>query len=102
MNFWNKIRGILFGSRAGKEQETNGPSRSSATMRKMMRMLEMTREEEYSCEEVHTLLDQYVEAVVEMEDSAQLMPLVKHHIELCPDCREELEALLRILEAGVV
>jgi hypothetical protein len=29
-----------------------------------------------------------------------LMPIVQHHLDTCPDCREEFEALLRILKAS--
>jgi hypothetical protein len=46
------------------------------------------------------LLDQYAEAVERGEDTAQLMPLVKHHLDLCRDCHEEYEALLNILESS--
>ncbi len=28
------------------------------------------------------------------------MPLVEHHLEMCGCCREELEALVQILEAN--
>jgi predicted anti-sigma-YlaC factor YlaD len=35
------------------------------------------------------------------EDTASLMPLVEHHLKMCPDCREEVEALLRILDQDV-
>ncbi len=30
----------------------------------------------------------------------QGMPLVQQHLEICPDCREEFEALMRILKAS--
>jgi predicted anti-sigma-YlaC factor YlaD len=49
---------------------------------------------------VHRLLDQFAEAVLRGEDVARLMPLVQRHLDMCPDCREEFEALLRILKAG--
>ena len=34
------------------------------------------------------------------EDAASMLPLVNKHLEMCPDCREEFEALLRVLRAG--
>lgn len=100
MNFWNKIKAILFGGWTGKGQDENGSSQSSEIVHKIVQMLEMTQEEEYSCAEVYALLDKYVEGIERGEDVAQLMPLVKHHLDMCSDCREEFEALLRILEAG--
>ena len=33
------------------------------------------------------------------EDAGHLMPLVQQHLDLCAECREEYEALLRVLEA---
>ncbi|MGW8225179.1 MAG: hypothetical protein ACWGOY_05575 [Anaerolineales bacterium] len=71
-----------------------------ADLKKFIQMLENTQEVELSCEEVYQILDQYTELVYRQEDSAELIPLVEHHIEICPDCREEFEALLRILEAS--
>jgi len=67
------------------------------TLKNLVRQLERTREVEYACEEVHRLLDQFAEAVIRGEDASRLMPLVEQHLEMCPDCREEYEALIRIL-----
>ena len=64
---------------------------------KLARQLEQTQETEYSCEDVYRLLDRFAESVQRGEDAAQLMPLVQHHLDLCPDCREEFEALMRVL-----
>jgi hypothetical protein len=66
----------------------------------MVDMLAHTREEEYSCDEVLALMDQFAEMVIQGEDAARLMPLVQHHLEMCGDCREEFEALLRILRSS--
>jgi predicted anti-sigma-YlaC factor YlaD len=62
-------------------------------------MLQATQPNELSCDEVYELLDQYAEIIARGEDAAQLMPLIKHHLDMCEDCREEYRALLRILEA---
>lgn len=67
-------------------------------VRKLMQRLEETRENEYSCEETFALLDEYVELANSSEEAAALMPLVKHHIDACPDCRERFEVLLQILK----
>ena len=66
---------------------------------KLMRMLQVTQTQEASCDEVYELVDQYTELVTKGEDAAKLMPLIKHHLDMCADCREEFDALLRILEA---
>lgn len=65
----------------------------------MLIQLERTQDQELSCDEVYALLDVFVDRVRQGQDAAALMPLVEHHLEMCPDCREELDALLRSLEA---
>ena len=62
-------------------------------------MITATQEEEIGCDEAFALLDQYAEIVARGHDPAVLLPLVKHHLDICRDCHEELEALLSILEA---
>jgi len=62
-------------------------------------MLELTEENEYSCDDVFRLLDQYSEMVARGENASELMPLIKHHLDLCKDCLEEYEALMSILQA---
>lgn len=53
---------------------------------------------EISCEDVFTVLDQFAEAVERGENVLLLMPLVRQHLEICPNCREEYETLLRMLQ----
>lgn len=71
-------------------------------LHKLMQMVETTQEVELSCEEVYEILDRYAEMVARGDDTAALMPLVEHHIKICADCKEEFDALLRILEAAPV
>lgn len=73
---------------------------SPDAIRKIAGQLAHTQEVEYSCDEVLALMDQFAEKVVRGEDAARIMPLVQHHLEMCADCREEFEALLRILRAA--
>lgn len=79
-----------------KRKAAPTPQMDAATLGKM---LNMTREEEYSCDDVYAVLDQYVEHIQNGEDAQRLMPLVAHHLAMCPDCREEMEALLATLQA---
>ena len=67
---------------------------------KFAMMLEMTEDEELGCEEVYFLIDRYAELLQRGEAPKKLMPLVEKHLAMCGDCREELEALLRILEGS--
>jgi predicted component of type VI protein secretion system len=69
-----------------------------ARVRSLLQMVEHTEENELSCDEVFALLDQYVELVVEQRQAADLLPLVKKHLDRCKDCHEEYEALVRVIE----
>ena len=64
----------------------------------LMKMITNTREDEIDCDEVHNVVDVYAEAVARGEDPSEILPLVKHHLEMCAPCLEEYEALMRILE----
>jgi hypothetical protein len=82
--------------------QSNLPQTQSNRMIKgLMHALELTEEGDYTCEEAFELLDEYAELVSSGEDVAQVMPLIKRHLDLCRDCREEYEALLRVLESKV-
>lgn len=63
-----------------------------------LRVLEGVREDECSCDEVYEKIDEYVEREVDKKDAAELMPIIRDHLDLCPECCEEYEALLDILE----
>jgi hypothetical protein len=76
------------------------PPPSPRVVQQVAQQVEMTHDVEYSCDEVLHLLDQFVEAFLRGEDVAKLMPLVKRHLEMCADCREEFEALVRVLRGS--
>jgi hypothetical protein len=63
-----------------------------------VRVLEGVRVKDMPCSQVFAVLDEYVEKEVRGGQAASLMPLLREHLDLCPDCCEEYEALLRVLE----
>lgn len=67
-------------------------------LKQLLKMISNTREDEIDCDDVLNIVDVYAEAVARGEDPSEMLPLVKHHLELCAPCLEEYEALLRILE----
>ena len=75
------------------------PAAPNGLPKSLVMGLAHTQAEELSCDEVYALLDVFAEMVSRGEDAAALMPLVQHHLEMCPDCHEELTALLRSMEA---
>lgn len=97
MSIREKISRIF--KRSGLTTDENA-KQMPVELHKLMQMVETTQEVELSCDEVYEILDQYAEMVARGDDTAALMPLAEHHIEICADCKEEFDALVRILEAS--
>ena len=85
----------IFGWFGKKDDLVRG---SSNIMASLINKLAITEEYEISCDDVHEILDQFTELEMRGEDVPILMPLVQKHLDLCPDCGEEHEVLLRALE----
>ena len=66
-------------------------------LKQLLQIISHTREEEIDCDEVYNVIDEYAEAVARGEDATKMLPLVKHHLEICQPCLEEYEALLRVI-----
>ncbi len=67
--------------------------------KQILRGILATRADEIDCDAAFHELDHYAELALANGDAEKLLPLVKQHLERCPDCREEYEALLRALQA---
>ncbi len=65
---------------------------------KFLHILEKVRTEEMTCNEMFDQLDEFVETEVKSHDAEKIMPLLREHLDMCPDCDEEYEALLNVLE----
>lgn len=63
----------------------------------ILRVLDEVPTEEVTCAELYTKLDEYVEREVDKKDAALLMPVIREHLDMCPECCEEYEALLDVL-----
>lgn len=84
-----------------KPEPEDNREESVEKLRNFLIAIENTHEVEYDCEQVYQLLDQYAEMIERGENASGAMPLVQHHLEMCRDCNEEYEALLRVLEHPV-
>ena len=71
-------------------------------LKRMIHMVDSTADIEIACDEAYRLLDEYADMLLRGEDPAALLPQVKHHLEMCMDCREELDVLLAALRATTV
>ena len=58
--------------------------KSSAMTVQLLQTLAMTKEDELSCGDIYSLLDQFVEIKTRGDDVEKLMPMVKHH--KCTPC----------------
>ena len=65
---------------------------------RFFKLLEHIREEDMSCDDMYAQLDEFVEHEVKSQDAAKLMPLIQEHIDICPECCDEYQALLTVLE----
>ena len=74
------------------------PEISAGLVSDLVHRLLITHEEEFSCDEVFALVDEYAEASQRGEDVASLKPLIRRHLDMCRECDEEYQALLRVLE----
>ena len=106
MTIWTRLRNLFVRSPhpmneySGANQPAGGVAISQDNLVELMHRLETTLDHAYSCEEAFALLDEYVEMVANTEEAERLMPLVKNHLDMCPDCRDEFEILLHILKTA--
>ena len=65
----------------------------------ILNSLAITQDDEADCSDCHKELDVYAEMLREGKSPDEVMPMIKHHLELCKCCREELEGLLAALDS---
>jgi len=79
----------------GQAQVAVDPGR----VRQLLQSVYATQPDEFSCDDCFELADRYADLVAAGADAAEVLPLVHHHLKLCPGCREEFEALIQALHA---
>jgi hypothetical protein len=89
-NFFKHIRDIL----KLKPQE----ELQDDVVLKFLHVLEKARAEDLSCDDLYARLDEFVETQIKSKDADKIMPLIREHLDICPDCCEQYEALLTVLE----
>ena len=72
---------------------------SREDINKMMEVVKKTREHELTCGHCYDELDLFIEMELSGKNAAEVMPLVKDHLDRCGACREEYETLLEALRA---
>ena len=66
----------------------------------IVKMLGLTRDHEFNCSECLQHVGEFAECQLANRPVAEIIANVEHHLALCPECREEFEALMKILKAG--
>lgn len=104
MTIWNQIKNLFSRTKPAAAESAQAAAPEATLTQELlvelMERLEKTTENAYCCDEVFALLDEYVELVADDEEARQLMPLVKNHLDMCPDCRDEYEVLLHVLKTA--
>lgn len=94
MEILNRIISAIIPSRRAEAADLD-PQR----LKQMVRGIITAHPDELGCDECFEELDRFVEMKLAGKDAAGAMPLVQDHLERCPFCREEFEALLTALRA---
>ena len=68
-------------------------------IRSIVREIVSTRTDEMDCPECHEHLDRYADLLLDGADARDVMPRLREHLEHCPHCQEEFEALLDALRS---
>lgn len=70
-----------------------------ATLKRLVGMVLATEDEEMTCDECFAYVDHFAELTLAGKDADEAYPLVQAHLNRCPDCRAEFEALLDAIRA---
>jgi UDP-N-acetylmuramyl tripeptide synthase len=83
-----------------RNQFNSQPELSDEVVLKFLNILEQVREEEMTCGDIYTKLDEFVENEVKGVgmDAEKLTPLIREHLDMCSECCDEYEALLSVVE----
>lgn len=65
----------------------------------LLKAILSSRPDELACDECFDVVDTLAEFVLAARDPAEGMPLVQDHLDRCPPCREEFQALLDAVQA---
>lgn len=66
----------------------------------IVKLLGLTRDRELNCGECLQHVSEFAERQLAHQPVDEAIAQVEQHLALCPECREEYEALMKILKAG--
>lgn len=59
-----------------------------------------THARELACEDCFEQLDRFAELILVGKDADEALPLVRAHLNMCPECLDEFEAFMAALRAS--
>ena len=74
---------------------------TSEELQALLQLVEVTEESEIDCDQFLDRVASYVEQLLASDDPSETLggfEKVVQHMKICPECREEFEALLRGLQ----
>jgi len=66
----------------------------------IVKMLGLTTDREFNCSECLQHVSEFAECQLANQSVGEVISKVEQHLAMCPECREEYEALMKILKAG--
>ena len=66
----------------------------------IVKMLSLTTDREFNCAECLQHVSEFAERQLAHQPVSKVIASVEQHLALCPECREEYEALMKLLKAG--
>jgi hypothetical protein len=70
---------------------------TESQLRELGGVLHLTRPDELTCDEWLDAIGRYAEALAADMPAPPGSELVEHHLAICPECREEMDALVAAL-----
>lgn len=64
----------------------------------LMRLVGLTKDEEINCEQCLALVAEFAEQQLAGRSISEGLKAVEHHLDVCPECREEYESLQKALK----
>ena len=65
----------------------------------LMKLISITRDKEFNCEDCLAHVAEFAECTLAGKAIPEALEAVEHPLSLCPECHEEYEVLLEVLQA---
>jgi len=73
---------------------------TEAQVATIVKILGLTTDTEFNCGECLQHVSEFAECQLVNKPVGEVIAKVEQHLAMCPECREEYEALMKILKAG--